>query len=82
MVPPVSVGWEFTVPVVEREPEVVISLLRVVVFCVEVVGVVMGAVVFLLLPQAKSAHTRTSAKNIARIFFISFSLILIAKVKL
>ena len=83
-VPFVSVGWESVLPVVERVPEVVISSLCVVVLCMEVVGVVMGAVVFLFLflPQAQSAHDMARTKNIARIFFIIFSLFCCSEVKI
>jgi hypothetical protein len=76
VVPPPSVGWRSVLFVAEAVLGVVISLLRVVVTCEAVVGVVIGAVVplFLSLPQAQSAKTSASAKNIARIFFITFSL--------
>ena len=83
VVPLVSVGWESFRPVVETVPEVVISLLFVVlciVVCIDVVGVVIGAVVFLPLPQAKSAQETARTKNIARIFFMEFSLIVVTVV--
>ena len=62
---------------VEAVLSVVISLLRVVVKSVVVIiGAVVAGVValFLFLPQAASANESASAKNIARIFFIAFSL--------
>lgn len=63
--------------------EVVISLLVVLTACVDVVGVVVAVVFFVLfLPQAKSAPAMAITKNIARIFFIIFSFFVDTMVKL
>lgn len=81
VVPPVSVGWS-SVRVVALVPgAVVVSLVavveavvRVVRSVVTVVVVAGGAVVlFLSLPQAKSASESARSANIARILFIGIS---------
>ena len=63
---------------------VVISLDCAVVLCVVIMAEVVSAVVFLFLslPQAKSAKTSARKANIARIFFIAFSLFGCAKLNL
>ncbi len=82
VVPPVSVGWEFSRVVAVVPGAVVISLVVVaevvwrVVRSVVIVVVAAGGFVVLSLfppPQAKSANESAKSANIARIFFIVIS---------
>ncbi len=76
VVPPVAVGWEFPFVVADVPVEAAVLLVDVLaVLFVMVVVVAAGGfvVLFLSLPQAKSASARAKIANIERIFFMVIS---------
>ena len=75
VVPPVAVGWEFPLVVADVPVEAAVLLVDVLVVLFVMVVVAAGGfvVLFLSLPQAKSASARVKIANIERIFFMVIS---------
>ena len=75
VVPPVAVGWEFPLVVADVPVEAAVLLVDVLVVLFVMVVVAAGGfvVLFLSLPQAKSARARAKIANIERIFFMVIS---------